>query len=255
MATETTSQERIRAEAQDAVRAGGDVRERIRALTLRMLSRQPLESGQIRAVVRAMTEGIAEGAPRAADVRQAVSEGFRGLDEALTKSAEAARLAVQELASKGRQLSETTLRQGLDDLGRMEEDFLSTIDEVAGRTQEQVKSALTDLVTHARRAGTDSGRKAAEAASTLSASMGSLATDSARFGMEAAREAGARFTEMVSGMLAGMADAIAPQPRKPAAPAKAKPKRKSKPKAKAKAKSRGKARPRAKPKTKARKRR
>ena len=266
MAADTASQERIRAEAQDTVRAGGNIRERIRALTLRTLSRQPLESGQIRAVVRAMTEGIAQGAPKAADVRRALSEGIRGLDEALTRSADAARLAAHELGAKGRQLSESTLRQGLEDLKRLEEDFLGVVSEVAERTQDQVRTGLQDFVAQARSAGTESGRKAAEAASALSASMGVLAMDSARFGMDAAREAGTRFAEMASGILAGMADAMAPQARTSAPGAGTKPKPGSKSKSKPKPKKKAKSKPsksraktgsrsKARPKAKARKRR
>ncbi len=241
-----TSHEQLRKEAQESVQQGGNVREKVRGLTLRMLSRQPLESGQIRDVVRAMTEGIAAGASATADARRAVSEAFRGLDDALSRSAEAARLAVQELSDKGRRLSETTLRQGIDDLRRMEQDFLATVEDVASRSQDQARSALDDFVAQARRAGTESGRKAAEAASALSSSMGALAMDSAKFGMEAVREAGERFAEMASGVLAGMADAISPRPavkfRTQAKP-KAKPRPKTKAKAKAKAKTKTKRKP------------
>jgi len=252
MAAET--QEQVKSEAHDTVQQGGNIREKIRDLTVRVLSRRPLEAGQIRAVVRSMTEGIAEGAPKAADMRHALSEGFRGLDEALSKSAEAARLAMQQ----GKQLSEAAFRQGLEDLKRLEENFLATVGEVAERTQDQVKSGLQDLVGQARRAGTESGRKAAEVASALSARMGTLAMGSAKFGMDTAREAGTRFAEMASGMLAGMAEALAPQGK-----AKPKPKPKSRPKAKvksrpapkARAKSRAKVRPKAKRKTKTAKRR
>jgi hypothetical protein len=244
MAGET--QEQIKTEAQDTVQRGGNIREKIRDLTLRVLNRQTLDPGQVRAVVRAMTEGIAEGAPKAADMRRALSEGFRGLDEALTKSAEATRQVLKE----GRQLGEASFRQGLEDLKRLEENFLGTVGEVAERTQDQVRSGLQELVTQARRAGTESGRKAAEIASALSARMGALAMDSAKFGMDAAREAGSRVAEAASGMLLGMAEALVPA-RKAAPKAKAKPRAKPKQKAKARrAKPRAKVRAKAGPKRK-----
>jgi putative nucleotidyltransferase with HDIG domain len=205
---EMPSQEQLRKEAQESVQQGGNVRGRVRALMLRMLRRQPLESGQIRDVVRAMTEGIAAGASATADARRAVAEAFRGLDEALTKSAGATRVAAQ--------------------------DFLATIEEVASRSQDQARIALDEFVAQARRAGSESGRKAAEAASALSSSMGAFALEGTKFGMDTAREAGARLAEMASGALSGMADAIAPGSRPSPQRPKAKPKAKAKAKAKAK---------------------
>ena len=218
MTNGTPSHDQLRQEAQQSVQQGGNIREKVRGLTLRMLGRQPLESGQIRDVVRAMTEGIAAGASATADARRAVAEAFRGLDEALTKSAGATRVAAQ--------------------------DFLATIEEVASRSQDQARNALNEFVAQARRAGTESGRKAAEAASALASSMGTFAMEGTRFGMDTAREAGTRLAEMASGALAGMADAISPAPR-PAAKskAKAKPKAKSRPKTRAKVKAKAKRKP------------
>ena len=210
MTNGTPSQEQLRQEAQRSVQQGGNVREKVRGLMLRMLARQPLEPGQIRDVVRAMTEGIAAGASATADARRAVAEAFRGLDEALAKSAGATRVAAQ--------------------------DFLATIEEVAGRSQDQARNALNEFVAQARRAGSESGRKTAEAASALSSSIGALAMEGTRFGMDTAREAGARLAEMTSGALAGMADAISP-PARPKAKPKPKPKPRAKPRAKPKAKA------------------
>jgi hypothetical protein len=209
MAKKELTIEKIKADAQASIRSGGNIRERVRDLTLRSLKHRPLEPGQIRQVIRAMTEGIVEGAPKTADVRHTLSEAFRGLDQALTKSAEAGSLALQEIASTGKQLGETTLKQGLADLKRLEEDFLATVSDVAEAAESKVKASLRDLVTHARRTGTDTGAKVAETVGALSASMGSLMVDSAKFGMQAAREAGGRFAELASGILSGMADALA----------------------------------------------
>lgn len=199
----------IRTEAQSAVQQGGNIRERVRDLTLRALKYRTFEPGQIRQVVRAMTEGIVQGAPRTADLRETLSEAFHGLDHALTKSAEAGSLALHELSSKGTDFARTTVRQGLDDLKRLEDDFLQTVSDTAQVAESNIKTVLNDLVTHARRAGTGTGAKVAETAGAISASMGSLVLDTAKFGAHAASEATGRFAELASGFLAGMADALA----------------------------------------------
>lgn len=217
MAQKELSTEKIKADAEASVREGGNVRERVRDLTLRALRHRPLESGQIRQIVRAMTEGIARGAPKTADLRHVLSEGFRGLDQALTKSVEAGGLALQELSSKGKDLGETTLKQGFADLKRLEEDFLATVSEVADAAETKVKGSLSDVVTHARRAGTDTGAKVAETIGAVSTSMGALMADSAKFGVHVAREAGGRFAEVASGILSGMADALSDDTASPGA--------------------------------------
>ena len=221
MAQPILSADRIKTHAKESIRKGGDIREKMRDLTLRALKHRPLDPGQIKAVVRAMTEGIVAGAAKpAGELSQILSQAFTGLDQALMKSAEAAHLAIQELASKGEQFNDKTLQQALANLKRLEEDFLSTVTEVADKAEGKVKAGLQDLVKHARRTGTDTGARAAETANALSASMDSLIVDSAKLGLHAAREAGERLAALASGILVGMADALKDEPQLPKSQAK-----------------------------------
>lgn len=204
-----TSTEHIRRAANKSLQDGGNIHEKVRDLTLHALTSRRFEPGQVRDVVRAMTEGITLGAAeRGGDTRHTLSQALAGLDEALMKSAEASRLALQELVSKAKELNDTEVKQVLTNLRRLEDDFLSTVSSAADSAERKIKTELHDLVTHARRTGTDTGAKVAETLGEFTSRTGSIILDSAKAGVDQALELSARFTELAGGILAGMADVL-----------------------------------------------
>ena len=199
----------IKSAASESVQQGGNIHEKVRDLTLHALTSRRFEPGQITDVVRAMTEGITLGtAKRGGDTKRALSHAFAGLDEALTKSAEASRLALQELASKAKDLNDTEVTQVLTHLRRLEDDFLSTVSSAADSAEQKIKSELHDLVSHARRTGTDTGAKVAQTLGEFTSRTGSIMLDSAKAGVNTALEMGARVTELAGGILSGVAGAL-----------------------------------------------
>jgi hypothetical protein len=204
-----TSTEHIRRAASKSLQHGGNIHEKVRDLTLHALTSRRFEPGQVRDVVRAMTEGITLGAAeRGGDTRHTLSQALAGLDEALMKSAEASRLALQELVSKAKELNDTEVKQVLTNLRRLEDDFLSTVSSAADSAEQKIKTELHDLVTHTRRTGTDAGAKVAETLGEFTSRTGSVILDSAKAGVDQALELSARFTELAGGILAGMADVL-----------------------------------------------
>ena len=204
-----SSTERIKSAASKSSRHGGDIHEKVRDLTLHALTSRRFGPGQIKDVVRAMTEGITLGAAkRGGDTRHTLSQALAGLDEALMKSAEASRLALQELASKAKELNDTEVKQVLTNLSHLEDDFLSTVSSAADSAEQKIKTELHDLVTHARRTGTDTGAKVAETLGEFTSRTGSIMLDSAKAGVDQALEMSARFTELAGGILAGMAHVL-----------------------------------------------
>ncbi len=204
-----SSTARITSAASESLQHGGNIHKKVRDLTLHALTSRRFEPGQITDVVRAMTEGITLGtAKRGGDTKRALSQAFAGLDEALTKSAEASRLALQELVSKAKDLNDTEVTKVLTHLRRLEDDFLSTVSSAANGAEQKIKTELHDLVTHARRTGTDTGAKVAETLGEFTSRSGSIMLDSAKSGVDTALEMSARFTELAGGILSGMADAL-----------------------------------------------
>jgi hypothetical protein len=191
-------EENLRQAAGEAMKAGEDVTRRFRDLTLSALSNRRFDREGIREVVRTMTEGMAAAAPSSAGtMRKAMGQAFRGMDEALTKSVEAGEEALRKLVATGRSISDNEVKQALAGLKKIEEDFLSTVNQVADTANERARPELRELARRAARAGTETGRQAA-----------SLMADVTFSGIELAGHFSARFAQMASGVLAGMADAL-----------------------------------------------
>src|SRR4051794_39098674 len=119
------SNDGLKQAAQESVASGQDIRERIRSLTLQALRERKFNFAQFQEAMRAMTQGINLGAEqRGDDVKAALSEAFAGMDQGLTKAAQAGSLAMHELVSRSKQFSESDLKLALEQLQRLERDFL-----------------------------------------------------------------------------------------------------------------------------------
>jgi uncharacterized protein DUF6781 len=203
------SNESIKAAASEWVEGGIEIRDRVRDLTLRAITSRQFDPDAVKEVVRAATEGITLGAEkRGADLRVALADAVHGLDEALMKAAEAGRLALEELVSRNRDFSQNELKQALGYMRTMEEDFLATLRQVAQSAKPVVKTQLDEVLTHMRRGGTDTGMKVASTMNEFAHRMASAYIDTHIAGLEATRELSARWSQMASGFLAGLSEAL-----------------------------------------------
>jgi len=208
---ETLGGEPLRQAAADSVASGERIRERVRDLTLKALQQRKFDYAGFREVLQSMTEGISLGAEkRGQDVKAALSQAFTGMDEALTKAAQAGSLAVQEMTAKGREFNEKELRQALDQMQRMEQDFLDTVRQVSQSTGGAVRSEWQDLLSHAQRAGTDTGEVVSRTLREVGGRVAATMADTTVAGMEAARLFGERFAQAASGFLLAMSEALKP---------------------------------------------
>ena len=202
------SEERLKQAAEEFVRHGIDIRSRMHDLTLAALQSRRFDRDAMRDVYRAITAGIATGAEGAPDMRQSIAEGLKGMDEAVARSAEAGANALKQLASTGRTFSDSELKGALANLKRLEDDFVNTVSHVAdaatGTVQPELRGALGNL-THT---GTQTGKQLALAMNDLTHRFAVFSIDASIAGLEAAGEFGARFANLASGMLAGVADAL-----------------------------------------------
>lgn len=203
------SDERLRESAGESVRKGNDIRARVHDLTLLALRSRRFDRREIREVVRAISEGITLGADQSrTDMRQSLSEAFRGLDEALRKSSEAGQSALRQLVAAGRGFSDQELKQALANIRKLEDDFLSTVGQVAEAANERVRPELREILEGARRTGTETGKQVAGIMTEFAQRFSAASIDVTLSGLEAASEFGARFAQVASGVLAGIADAL-----------------------------------------------
>jgi hypothetical protein len=219
MGEQEMSSEQIKAAASESLAAGVDIRERVRDLTLQALRARRLDLGGMREVMQAMTEGVSAGAAQrsAHDLRFALSEAFAGMDQAMSKAAQASSLALKEMGARGREFSDTELRQGLERIRQMEGSLLDAVLQVSRAGTGTLRNEWQDVLTHAQRAGTDTGRVISATARDFSVRLTASLSDGAIAGMEVAREFGERFAALASGLLAGMSEALRPDKDRTAA--------------------------------------
>ena len=203
------SDDSVRQAASDSVRHGDDVRERIRDLTLETLTQRRFDRNAIRDTVRVITEGIGRGAEGAgAGAQHSLAEAIRGMDSALSRAVEAGEAALRQLVDAGRGVSERELQQAFAGLRKIEEDFVTTVSEVAESASERVRPELKEALGQATRTGTETGKKTAAAMTELAQQLAGTSVELTLAGIELAGAFGARFARIASGMLAGTADAL-----------------------------------------------
>lgn len=203
------SDEGIKQEASNAVTEHSDIRERVRDLTLSAIKQRKMDSDEIKNIVKAMTEGIALGLEkRTQDSKQAVNQAFSGLDQALMKSAEATHLALQQITERSHDFTKQELKDALDHLKKVEQEFVDTVADVANKSTGVAKAELTDLVTHVRRAGTDTGRQVTTTLNEFSKQAKEVARDTQSAASGAAHKLSSRFTQLTAGILEGMAESL-----------------------------------------------
>lgn len=206
------SGEHIKESASGTMRGGEDIHTRVHDLTLRALRSRRFDRREIREVVKLITEGITLGAGQSrADLRHGLAEAFRGLDEALRKSTEAGQNALRQLVTTGRDFSDHELKQALADMRKLEEDFLSTVEQVADGANERVRPELREILSTARRTGTSTGKQIAGMMTEFAQRFSAASINMTLGGLEAASEFGVRFAQLAGGVLAGIADAIKEQ--------------------------------------------
>ena len=160
--------EQIEKAASASMREGVDIRSKIHDVTLLALRTRRFDRHGMQEVVRAVTSGVALGADDSrADLRKALAEAFRGMDQALTRSAEAGRTALSQLAITGRDLSDTEIKQALATMKRLEDDFLSTAGHAAEAASTKVRPELRRVLDAARQSGTETGKMAASTMTEL----------------------------------------------------------------------------------------
>jgi hypothetical protein len=190
--------ETIRQAAADSMRHGEDIRRRVHDVTLAALKNRRFDREGIREVVRAVSEGVTRGADaESSGLRDRLAEAFRGMDEALTKSVEAGQQALRQMAATGRGFSDHELKQGVAGLKKIEHDFVETVNQVASSANERLRPELKEALRQTLHAGTETGRQSAR-----------LMAEFTLTGIELAGEFSARFAQVASGVLAGMADAL-----------------------------------------------
>jgi Family of unknown function (DUF6781) len=212
MATKTLQpdpDEMLKQLAAGAARQGENLRTAVRELTLNALRSRELSLAQIKQVLKNVTEGVSLGAGKSGgDVQGVLDEALAGMDDAVLRAVQANHVALQQLASQGQSFRESHVKKALSDLERLEDDFLKTVKQAAGRTGEAMKTQWAGVLQQKELAGT-------ETAAQVAATMEEFG-ERARASMREQRQTAVRvaealtenFTTLASGILIGLSEGM-----------------------------------------------
>jgi hypothetical protein len=197
----------------------GAIAERVRTITLSALSAGELDGAALREVMGAVVKGAQQGIERPDGARAAaLKEAVRGLDEALAAAAQATQLAVQEALGRSGEFSREGLKATLDELGRLESNFLEVLGDAAKRTSGHAQVTFRELAEHARASGTAVGGRVQAALAELARAAAGLAREQAAGGARTLRNEAGLLAGLAAGMLRGIADRLQAVPAQKSEP-------------------------------------
>ncbi|MEW6415114.1 MAG: DUF6781 family protein [Pseudomonadota bacterium] len=206
--TDPAALAQLQAEAAAAASAP-DLRERVKALTARMLHERRLMLEDVRAIVTAVTTGVGEGlGARGGEIREGLKQAFAGIDDAVGSAAQAASYALQEAVSKGREFKDNELKTSLEQLRDLESQLVDTLRQTAEQSGGKLREELDSLATHLRNSGTHTGEQVREALQQLARGVRASA-EAGRAGLsESAGTAVDRLAQVASGVLEALSESL-----------------------------------------------
>jgi len=153
----TQTAEQIQKDVRDTLEEGIDIYQKVRTITLTALTENDLDLDNIRRVIEAVLKGMSEGLDNHYQpAKDAFSQSVAAIDDALEKTAEASKLAVEEAASRVNEFSRRDLDQATEDIKSLEQIFLVSLENVT-RGSETLVDVAGDFLKHVRQNGSAVG--------------------------------------------------------------------------------------------------
>jgi len=208
----------LEAEVRNAVEQGHAVQERVRQLTLRMISARSLDIKSLQQTAGAVLRGARAGVQKElqqtsaqTQVAQArLKQAVTGLDMALAQLAEAAKLAVQEATGRAQKYTNEDLELARSDLKLLESMFIETLQSSASGAKDAAGEILRDLASHTRTHGSAVGAQMKETLGVIAHQIGAAGRAQVGAGLHLARNTSDLLRQIAAGVLSGLADHVKP---------------------------------------------
>jgi len=185
------------------------IQERVKELTSQVLQQGRVDTDAVREIVDAVLGRAGRNtAPSGPIARELFADAVRQLDDALVKSASATHYALQQLASRGKDFTDSDLKEALTSLRKLEQDYAAVANRLGDAMSANLRREMSELASQAQNLGVEASVRVA---SMMNAFANSMGTGSA---IETVRGASARVAMLASGVLAGIADALHEQNEK-----------------------------------------
>ena len=170
--------------------------------------------GALKQVAEAASTGIGKNLNAGIDPEALLDKAVAGIDDALLRAVEANRVALSTLAAQGADLREKHLSKALDELEKMEDSFVATLKKAAADAGAPMAGAWGPVLEKFQAGGSLAGAQATQTAEQLAEQMHTAVRQTRAASLKAAQALAESYTAMVSGVMLGMADALAGKKRK-----------------------------------------
>ena len=219
MKTMIDTDEMLKQMTAQAVAQGESLRSTVRDLTLQALQSRELSLAQIKSVIKSVTEGVNLGAIQGhLDTDQTFTQALGGMDDALLKVVEASRIALHQITGE-REFRDSKLKKALDDLERLEDEFLATVKKASAGAGAPFKSQWSGALQESMSAGTATGAQVMSMMEQYGDQIQKAARAQRDAGFRAAHALAQNFATLASGVLIGLTEAMQQGSAKPATPA------------------------------------
>jgi uncharacterized protein DUF6781 len=197
--------EQVEKNVKDAMQSGQDVYNKVKTITLKALTERQLDRENIADVVRAVGKGIGGSLDSQYEVsKEVLQQSTSALDDALSSTAEATKLAVEEAAGKMQDFSDGDLQHAINDLNSLETMFLDALKQLSTTSKGAISETVSDLLKHAQTNGTVVGKQV----QVMVDGIATLSVNSTGALLSSARETAANLASIGSGILAGIAESL-----------------------------------------------
>jgi hypothetical protein len=204
--------ELLRKLASESVKNGENLRAAVRDLTLKALQSRELSLGQIKQVLKSVTEGINLGAGGAGiDVERSLADAMAGMDDALRKAAQASQIALRQLTGAGENFEQSELKKALDELEQLEDVFLKTVRESSESAGERLKAQWAGVLKNVKVGDTGAGAQVAATMQQFEERMRVAMRQQREVSVKTAHMLSQNFATLASGVLIGLTEALQQQ--------------------------------------------
>ena len=199
--------------ASQSMKQGSNVRTAVRNLTLKALQQRELTLDQIGKVLRSVTEGVTLGvAKREIKVEKTLLDTVAGMDDALLKAVQASNVALHRLTGEGYDYEDSNLKQALDELERLEDEFLQSIVQATDTASEKIKAPWGRVLEKTKRSGTATGTQVASTIRDYARRAQTAMREQRETGFKTAHLLTQNFAILASGILIGMSEGLGAKP-------------------------------------------
>jgi len=195
--------------ARESVKQGENLRNAVREVTLNALKSRELTLAEIKRVVKTVTEGVNLGAAGAKmDAERVLGEALAGMDDAVLKAVQANHIALQQLSAQGQSMRESHMKKALDELERLEDEFVASVKEATKKGSKQLKDQWASVLQQKQAVGLETAAQVEATMEQFGDQMREAVKQQRRTALKAAELMAENFTTLANGILIGLTEGL-----------------------------------------------